>query len=144
VIRIGINGLTCSACVKNVEMQIKKLPFVLGVHMDIIGTEAQVHVRQGKEFKLEKLVRAVYKAGFSVREVKALLNPKEIQFLEDYKIIWAGSEFVILNPNKIRTDLPMDFLWIVKKFIPDKTRQNILEENGILKFKTEDQFVLIL
>jgi len=144
VIRIGINGLTCSACVKNVEMQIKKLSFVIGIHMDIVGTEAQIHVRNGKEFKLDKLVRAVYKAGFSVRDVKLQLNPKELYFTEDYKFIWSGSEFAILNPNRIRTDLPMNFLWVVKKYLPEKTRQNILKENGILNFKNQNQFVLIL
>ncbi|MBK7230918.1 MAG: hypothetical protein IPH93_01245 [Saprospiraceae bacterium] len=144
VIRIGINGLTCSACVKNVEMQIKKLSFVIGIHMDIIGTEAQIHIRHGKEFKLDKLVKAVYKAGFSVRDVKVQLNAKELHFIEAHKFIWSGSEFIILNPNKIKTDVPMDFLWIVKKYLPEKTRQKILEENGILKFRDQNQFVLLL
>lgn len=70
--------------------------------MDIIGTEAQIHIRHGKEFKLDKLVKAVYKAGFSVRDVKVQLNAKELHFIEAHKFIWSGSNLSYLIQIRLR------------------------------------------
>lgn len=75
---IGINGLTCSQCTRNVEMQLRKLPFVAGVTMNLEQTNGAIQLKDEVSFAPERVVRAVQNAGFSIRYLKlVVLNPAQ-------------------------------------------------------------------
>jgi copper chaperone CopZ len=71
---LGVNGLTCSACSRSVEMAIRKLPFVEQVEMNLENTEGKIFFKEATEVDIEKLARAVINAGFSVRYLTAVYH----------------------------------------------------------------------
>lgn len=68
---IGVNGLTCSACSRSVEMSIRKLGFVQDVQMNLENTEGRITFKRGIKVEVNKIAQAVFDAGFSVRYLKA-------------------------------------------------------------------------
>lgn len=68
---VGVNGLTCSACSRTVEMAIRKLPFVKDVQMNLDNTEGKIIFSDNATVDIEKIAQAVTNAGFSVRYLNA-------------------------------------------------------------------------
>ena len=68
---IGVNGLTCSACTRTVEMSIRKLVFVKEVKMNLENTEGEISFKEGADVDFDKISKAITNAGFSVRFLKA-------------------------------------------------------------------------
>ncbi len=68
---VGVNGLTCSACSRTVEMAIRKLPFVKKVQMNLDNTEGKIIFADNANVDIEKIAEAVTNAGFSVRYLNA-------------------------------------------------------------------------
>lgn len=84
---IGVNGLTCSACSKSVEMSIRKLGFVSDVDMNLAATTAKVHFRKDAVPSLYALAQSVKDAGFSVRYCKVFLrNDSSVQAKECFSL----------------------------------------------------------
>ena len=73
-VQIRINGLTCSACSRSVEMSIRKLAFVDSVNMNLENTAGKIVFKKGVKVEIEKIARAVTDAGFSVRSLDASIN----------------------------------------------------------------------
>ncbi|MEP7169040.1 MAG: heavy metal-associated domain-containing protein [Bacteroidota bacterium] len=69
---IGVDGLTCSACSRSVEMSIRKLNFVQDVKMNLDSTNGIVLFKKSSNVEIEKVARAVFNAGYSVRYLKAV------------------------------------------------------------------------
>lgn len=70
-VKIGVNGLTCSACCRTVEMSIRKLSFVKDVKMNLENTDGEIFFTDGSDVDVEKIAKAVVNAGFSVRYLTA-------------------------------------------------------------------------
>lgn len=68
---VGVNGLTCSQCSRNVEMSIRKLSFVKDVDMNLEHTEGKIFFKPGSKVNMDEVAQAVRNAGFSVRYLKA-------------------------------------------------------------------------
>jgi copper chaperone CopZ len=68
---VGVNGLTCSQCTRNVEMSIRKLGFVKDVEMNQQHTEGKIYFSAIAKVDMDKVAQAVRDAGFSVRYLKA-------------------------------------------------------------------------
>lgn len=68
---IGVNGLTCSQCTRNVELRIRRLPFVRDVQMNLEHTNGIITLKDENILDARAIARAVRDAGFSVRFLKA-------------------------------------------------------------------------
>lgn len=73
---LGVNGLTCSACSKTVELAIRKLDFVEDVIMNLEQTEGKIVFKENADVDPDKVAKAVKDAGFSVRYLNALYHFK--------------------------------------------------------------------
>jgi copper chaperone CopZ len=94
---LGINGLTCSQCSRSVEMQLRKLPFVKDVVMDLEQTQGTIIFRENKKVNIEAIARAVRDAGFSVRFVKAEVELSKINLSPTDCFMLDGNSYTILN-----------------------------------------------
>jgi copper chaperone CopZ len=77
--KIGVDGLTCSACTRSVEMSIRKLSFVDSVIMNLDNTEGKVIFKKGAKVEIEKISKAVIDAGFSLRSLEADITMDELK-----------------------------------------------------------------
>lgn len=71
---IGVDGLTCSACTRSVEMSIRKLSFVDSVAMNLEHTEGRIFFKKNAKVEMDKVAKAVIDAGFSLRSLTASVN----------------------------------------------------------------------
>ena len=62
-IDLGIEGMTCAACVTRVEKVLKRVPGVAAAEVNLATNRARVHA--GAEVKLEALTEAVSRAGYT-------------------------------------------------------------------------------
>jgi len=144
LVKMGINGLTCSACARSVEMQIRKLPFVRDVVMDIAGTEASVLIAPDRSFLPEKLMKAVYKAGFSVRDFRVRMNASEFRVISSNRLEWAGSEYIILSGHLPDGRQGSEARIIARKYLPESERKEILDSYSIDPQNRKSKFILFL
>lgn len=72
--KIGVNGLTCSQCSRNVEMRLRKLDFVKDVKMNLEHTEGTIIFKENAKVNMDKVAQAVIDAGFSLRFLSATFH----------------------------------------------------------------------
>ncbi|MEO6883509.1 MAG: heavy metal-associated domain-containing protein [Bacteroidia bacterium] len=118
--QVGVNGLTCSACTRSVEMSIRKLDFVKDVQMDLKNTEGKIIFKEGKTVSMEKIAQAVYDAGFSVRYLKAAFVFDHLSISEGFTYTFENSfyQFVGVETKKLNGEVILTFLG--KKYLDRK------------------------
>lgn len=117
----GVDGLTCSACSRNVEMSIRKLTFVKDVQMDIDNTKGLVIFKDSSKASVEKIAKAIIDAGFSVRYMKATFLSDSIMNISDnYSFTYNGDtyQFIRTSPLKGKKEIALTF--IGKEFLSAK------------------------
>jgi Cu+-exporting ATPase len=73
-IDLGIEGMTCAACVTRVEKVLKRVPGVAGAEVNLATNRARVHA--APEVKLEALTEAVSRAGYTAVPVAQAKHAK--------------------------------------------------------------------
>ena len=109
---IGVDGLTCSACTRSVEMSIRKLDFVDSVAMDLSNTNGKLFFKKGGKVSIEKIAKAVTDAGFSVRYLNASFNFNNISVSENFCWNYEGGQyqFVKTEEKKMNGDITLKFI----------------------------------
>ncbi len=106
-LKIGIDGLTCSACSRSVEMKLRKLSFIYSVEMDLENTEGKIILKESETIRLDEICSAVKDAGFSIRFLKAELTDPittkekcfEIDHIQFQLLSYDSSKFIqIIHP----------------------------------------------
>lgn len=118
---LGVDGLTCSACTRSVEMSIRKLDFVKDVQMNLDNTKGVVTFKPGANVSIEKLAKAVIEAGFSVRYMQATFKADSaIHVSDNYCFAYgdASYQFVKVTATDLKSDMVVKF--IGKEFLPAK------------------------
>ncbi|MBI2721950.1 MAG: heavy-metal-associated domain-containing protein [Bacteroidetes bacterium] len=117
---IGVDGLTCSACTRAVEMSILKLNFVNDVQMNLENTTGKIIFKKGAEVNLKKIAKAITDAGFSVRYLKATYSFSNSDISTSGSLLNASGEFcfVIEESKKLNGDILLTI--ISKEFMPKK------------------------
>ncbi|HVA98280.1 MAG TPA: heavy metal-associated domain-containing protein [Bacteroidia bacterium] len=119
-VSIGVNGLTCSACTRSVEMSIRKLDFVQDVQMNLKNTDGKILFKTGKTVSFEKIAQAVIDAGFSVRYLKADVAFDSLTITNGfcYSFEDCFCQFVGITNQKLSGEITLTFLG--KKYLPHK------------------------
>ena len=73
-IDLGIEGMTCAACVTRVEKVLKRVPGVAAAEVNLATNRARVHADAG--VKLEALTEAVSRAGYTAVPVEQVKHAK--------------------------------------------------------------------
>lgn len=94
-VKIGINGLHCSACTFSVEKSLRRLDFVRVVQMDLNKRSGLVYLKEGVPIDFEKIAKAVEGAGFSVRSFQLIfkdeLDANQTCYFENICVANAGT-----------------------------------------------------
>ncbi|WP_162903302.1 heavy-metal-associated domain-containing protein [Taibaiella koreensis] len=100
-VSLGVNGLTCSQCSRSVEMQLRKLPFVADVTMDLGRTEGLIRFRDKQPVRINAIARAVKDAGFSLRYLEADLDPAMVQLSGKGCFQLNGDAYYVSGPETL-------------------------------------------
>jgi copper chaperone CopZ len=118
---LGIDGLTCSACTRSVEMSLRKLDFVKDVKMNLDNTNGVITFKENSPISIEKIAKAVVDAGFSVRYLQATFKAGLTMPMLDNHCLVEGDvvyQFVHTDVAQLKDDLVFKF--IGKEFLPAK------------------------
>jgi cation transport ATPase len=123
--QIGVDGLTCSACTRSVEMSIRKLNFVDTVTMNLEHTEGKIIFKKNAKVEMWMVAKAVVDAGFSLRSLYAGVDIESLKVSTD--LCWEfennNYHFVkITNNVEIKKNLSIRF--IGEKFMSKKEYKN--------------------
>ncbi|MGZ4033427.1 MAG: heavy-metal-associated domain-containing protein [Bacteroidia bacterium] len=113
---IGVDGLTCSACTRSVEMSIRKLSFVDSVTMNLEHTEGKIIFKKGAKVEVDKIAKAVVDAGFSLRSLYAGVNFDHLKLSNDLCWMFDGNNYHFV---KIANDTELNGI-VTVKFIGEK------------------------
>lgn len=94
---LGVNGLTCSACTRTVEMQLRKLNFIKDVEMNLEHTNGKITFKENAEIDPSKIAKAVTDAGFSVRFLELIIDFKSVNINNDYCYKSGSTTFQFFN-----------------------------------------------
>ncbi|HSY77650.1 MAG TPA: heavy metal-associated domain-containing protein [Bacteroidia bacterium] len=120
-VEIGVDGLTCSACTRSVEMSIRKLDFVKDVQMNLENTNGVITFKDSTNVDIEKIAKAVINAGFSVRYLNATYKPTgTLNVTDNSCFAYKGTsyQFVKVTAAEAKSDLVLKF--VGKEFLPAK------------------------
>jgi copper chaperone CopZ len=119
---IGVNGLTCSACTRTVEMSLRKLDFVKDVKMDLENTDGQVIFQPKSNVSAEKLANAVTAAGFSVRFINIVYHSDSAMSVNDnYCFSYDGNSYQFIGiTQQARLSGDVTLKLVGKEFLPPK------------------------
>ena len=98
--QVGVNGLTCSQCLRSTEMALMKLDFVEKVEMELEKTEGKVFFKLDKKVEMDKVAQAVEDAGFSVRFLKAEFDFSTIKWEGDNCFRFENAWYQLQNFDK--------------------------------------------
>jgi copper chaperone CopZ len=116
----GVNGLTCSACTRSVEMSIRKLAFVEDVVMNLDNTNGKIQLKKGIPVSIDAIAKAVTDAGFSVRYLNATFQFNGITISDKGCFTFENSNYQFIN---YQPENPGGFVilkFIGKEFLPKK------------------------
>ncbi|HET8572785.1 MAG TPA: heavy-metal-associated domain-containing protein [Edaphocola sp.] len=132
---VGVNGLTCSQCSRNVEMELRKLAFVQKVDMNLEHTSGVVLFKRGSRVSVAELAQAVVNAGFSTRYIRLTFDFKAIR--PGRKCFTVGQDvFYFLQPLPAQHPEKMTFQVIGKGLLPKKAlKQFVLTPAGDCRAK---------
>lgn len=115
---VGINGLTCSQCSRSVEIQLRKLPFVKDVKMDLEQTCGTIFFKENKKVNIASIANAVKDAGFSVRFLKADLHKAALNISEQGCFNLDGNSYTVLSPYAIPEKSILTLQFVGKNYLP--------------------------
>lgn len=118
---IGVDGLTCSACTRSVEMSIRKLDFVDSVTMNLEHTEGKIIFKKGAKVEIEKIANAVIDAGFSLRSLYAVVNVDQLKVANDLCWMYENNTYHFVKiPESKDVNGPVTLKFIGDKFMSKK------------------------
>ena len=111
-VKIGIDGLTCSACSYGTERSIRKLDFVKDVNMDLNNKIAEIKFVEGKQVSIEALAQKVIDAGFSVRFITASFNFNNVSITENFNYTYSDNifRFIKTAPKQLNGETTIQFI----------------------------------
>lgn len=118
---IGVDGLTCSACTRSVEMSIRKLSFVDSVSMNLEHTEGKIIFKKGAKVDIEKIAKAVVDAGFSLRSLNAEIIIDDLKAGNDF--CWDYQDNVyhfVKMPEYVELKGPVKLKFIGSEYMSNK------------------------
>lgn len=138
--KIGVNGMTCSACTKSVETSLRKLPFVESVVMNLENNSGEITFKKGQSARIENIAKAIVDAGFSVRFLTAEYTFKEDNFsTSEYSENNYNFQFLRSKPKQKNCTLR----FIGQKYQAKKEFTKYKTEFPEIDFKKENKYYVI-
>ena len=119
-VEIGVDGLTCSQCTRNVELSLRKLDFIKDVQMDLENTNGKIFFRDNAEVDYRAIAKAVRNAGFSVRYLHSVVTVSNVEVSENGCLKAGINQFQFVKTDKRIVDGEQRFQLVGKEFMPAK------------------------
>ncbi len=96
-VEFGVDGLTCSACSRAVELSIRKLSFVDSVIMNLEHTNGEIFFKKEEDVSIRKIADAITDAGFSVRYITVFFNFSNLSVSDNFCWNYKNQEYLFIK-----------------------------------------------
>ena len=117
---VGVDGLTCSACSRSVELSILKLNFVDSVVMNLEHTEGKIFFKKNVKVEIDKIAQAVVNAGFSVRYLKTAFIFTAGSVSGNNRFVYENTTYQFIKPPDKTLNGETTITFIGKTFLSKK------------------------
>ncbi|MBL8700551.1 MAG: copper-translocating P-type ATPase [Alphaproteobacteria bacterium] len=91
IVTLGIDGMTCAACVSRVERALQRVPGVQAAVVSLATERAEIQIAAADAAMREQLAAAVAKAGYSARSVDPLAAAREpVESRDAWRVLAAA------------------------------------------------------
>jgi copper chaperone CopZ len=114
------SGLTCSLCSNSIFKALKTLAFVADVKSDIKNSSFAISFKPNAKVDFDAIEKKVSGAGFSVADLKVLIQFNNIVIKNDAHVVIGEERFHFLNVQPQTLQGEKQITIIDKKFVPAK------------------------
>jgi len=119
-IEIGVSGLTCSACTRSVEKNIRKLDFIKEVKVNLEQANGKIVLKDGANVSIDKVARAVENAGYSVNYLKAVFHFQSLAVSDNFCYTFQSTQFQFVKVGNRTLSGDVELKVIGKSFMNGK------------------------
>lgn len=98
-VNLQASGLTCSMCSNAINKSLKTVDYVEKVMANITTSTFEISFKPGAKINFDELKKKVEDAGFSVANMKAVVNFENVKVEKDQHLEYDGLTLHFLNAN---------------------------------------------
>lgn len=114
---LQVTGLTCSMCAKATETALKNLDFISSIKPDLNKNLFTLSFKADKNVNLDQIRKKVEEAGFSVGQLTATFNFKQVKVDANGRAITDGNTYQFINAEQKVLNGPVKAAIVDKDFI---------------------------
>lgn len=115
---LQVTGLTCSMCAKATETALKRLDFIESIKPDLNKNTFSLSFKNEKKVSLDLIRKKVEEAGFSVGQLTATFNFKNVKVSDNGLVSVDGNTYQFINSQQKTLNGPVKATVVDKDFIP--------------------------
>jgi copper chaperone CopZ len=115
---LQVTGLTCSMCAKATETALKRLDFIESIKPDLNKNTFSLSFKDDKKVSLDLIRKKVEEAGFSVGQLTATFNFKNIKVSDNGLARVDGNTYQFINTQQKTLNGQIKATVVDKDFIP--------------------------
>ena len=127
------SGLTCSMCSNSIYKSLKTISFIENIESDVETSTFNIVFKNNENVDLDALQEAVAKAGFSVANLRFVINVDNLKIKNEEKYDIGGKSFYFINVKDKVLNGDVEFRIVDKDFVLPKEYKklkNKLEPSG--------------
>ena len=98
-VQLQASGLTCSMCSNAINKSLKTIDYIDKVMSNIKTSTFEISFKPGAAINFDQLKKKVEEAGFSVANMKAVMNFDNVKLEKDQHLNFGGLTFHFLNAD---------------------------------------------
>jgi len=98
-VQLQASGLTCSMCSNAINKSLKTIDYIDKVMSNIKTSTFEISFKPGAAINFDQLKKKVEDAGFSVANMKAVMNFDNVKLEKDQHLNFGGLTFHFLNAD---------------------------------------------
>lgn len=130
------SGLTCAMCSNAINKSLSKLSFIEKVESDIATSSFAVKFKEGAEVDIDQMRKKVEDAGFSIANLKLVMNFNRLTIENDKPVTIGGKILHFVNTKNQVLNGEHAIFVVDKNFIPAKEYKKLSTLTKSPAFKT--------
>ncbi|MBE7179580.1 MAG: heavy-metal-associated domain-containing protein [Mucilaginibacter polytrichastri] len=117
---LQVSGLTCSMCSKATEKSLRTLSFIQNIKPDLNRNLFVISFKKNAAVQLDQIKKKVEDAGFSVSNLQATFDFKNVAVKDNFHYNYGGSLYHFMQVDNRTLNGPVKLTLLDKNFVPGK------------------------
>jgi copper chaperone CopZ len=119
-VQLQASGLTCSMCSNAINKSLKTVDYIDKVMANIKTSTFEISFKPGAKINFDQLKKKVEDAGFSVANMKAVVNFENVKVEKDQHLNYSGLTLHFVNANGQTLNGEKTIQLVDKGYVPAK------------------------